>query len=63
MLGAKEATVERLQIISSIPSGYWDNSLPHVGGWQPTKDGGLMRMVYLPPDTDKETEKRILATP
>jgi hypothetical protein len=63
MLEANEASVERFQIVNCIPSPYWDNSIPHVGAWSKTTDGGLMRVVYIPPDTDKETERRILATP
>jgi hypothetical protein len=63
VLDARERNVKRLQVVISIPAGLKDNSKPHVGPWQPMIKGGFMRVVYIPPGTEEETERRILATP
>lgn len=63
MLQTRESNIRRLQMVSAIPRPRQDNSRPHVGAWQPMSDGGFMRVVYVPPETDEETIERLLATP
>lgn len=63
LLEAREKDVRRVQIIHSIPHPNEDHSRPHVGHWQQWGDGGLMRLIYVPPGTDEETLSRVLATP
>lgn len=62
LLEAREKGVQRLQIVHSVPSPRQDNSHPRIGEWTPMLDGGLMRLVYIPPKTDEETRERILST-
>ena len=63
LLEAQERGVRRVQIIHSIPHPNEDDSRPHVGHWQQWGEGGLMRLIYVLPNTDEETLRRILATP
>jgi len=63
MLESREKGVRRLQIVSCVPRPRQDNSVPSVGPWQSTTDGGLVRVVNVPPGTDEETLRRLLATP
>jgi hypothetical protein len=61
MLEARDEGVPRLQIAHSVPSPRQDNSRPRLGQWTPMIDGGFMRVVYIPQNTDVETRERILA--
>ena len=63
MLEAQERNVQRLQITHCVPRPCQDNSRLHVGDWQQRIDGSLLRLVYVPPNTDEETLRRILAAP
>jgi hypothetical protein len=62
MLEAQERGVRRLQIIFDAPRPRREGE-PHtkVGPWFETEDGGLMRYVFVPPGTDEETLRRLLA--
>ena len=62
MLDAQRRAVRRVQIIHSIPHPNEDDSRPHVGHWQQWGEGGLMRLIYVPPGTDEETTRHLLAT-
>ena len=62
MLEAQERGVRHLQIIITAPRPRREGE-PHtkVGPWFETADGGLTRYVFVPPGTDEETLRRLLA--
>ena len=63
LIEERETGVERIQIVSHIPDAYQDNSQPHIYPWTPMTDGGFVRVVYMPPNIDEVTRRRILAAP
>jgi hypothetical protein len=63
MLESRERNVRRIQLVHHVPRGGKDDSVPRVGPWRPTDDGGLLRLVYVPSGTDEETTRRLLDTP
>lgn len=62
LLEERENISDRLQVVSHIPHWDQDNTRPHIGPWQPTISGTPMRVVYVPPGTDEETLRQLLAT-
>jgi len=54
---------KRINIVTYVVRPRQDNSAPHVGPWQPTLDGGLMRFIYVPDGTDDKTTECLLTTP
>lgn len=59
----RERGIARLQIIFDIfdtPSHA--NLVPEVGPWYES-NGTLTRILFIPPGTDEETQRRLLATP
>ncbi len=59
---SRETDSFRLQIVNHIERPRQDNSRPHVGKWRAVGDG-LMRIVYVPENTDEATIEKLLATP
>ena len=64
MLEAQERDVRRVSIILDAPRPQHEGEPDtKVGPWYKTADGALMRTVIVPPGTDENTLRRVLATP
>jgi len=62
MLEAQESGVRRVQIIIAAPRPRREGeSHIKMGAWFETPDGGLTRYVFVPPGTDEETLRQLLA--
>lgn len=65
MLEARDCGAPRLQIVNDMPRPIRSerDKTPQIGTWTPMEGGGFVRLVGIPPGTDEETVRRILATP
>jgi hypothetical protein len=68
LMKSRQDNCKRIQFVTNVLFPYRDgpprdSSKPYATPWTETRDGGLMRFVYVPTGSDEETIRKLLAIP